>query len=126
MSDEAIPPGKQSPAIASVLSGATDLHMRLPIGLDGVLLRASLALELLLAVFSAEMLLYAGEITEGSPGIVVDAGWLGTNIDSLPDLLARPLPQLPRQVMSPAVKLQILVSLKAFVADLAHKSIRCQ
>lgn len=124
MSDEAVPPGKQGSAIASVLSGAAGLQVRLPIGLHGVLLRATLALPLLLAVFSAEMLLYAGEIAERSLRIVVHARRLRTHVHSLPHLIARSLPELPWQIVSTPVKLQVLVPLKSFVADLAHKSVR--
>lgn len=99
--------------------------MSLPIGLYSILLRAPLALPFFFAVLSAKMLLYAGEIAERSPRIVMNASRFRTDIDSLPYLLPRSLPQLPRQVMSSAMKLQILVSLKAFVADLAHESVRC-
>lgn len=98
--------------------------MRFPIGLYGVLLRAPLALPLLLAVLSAEVLLDSGEIAKRSRRVVVDARRLWTHVDSLTDLLRRPLPELPRQVVASPVKLQILIALKPLVADLAHKTVR--
>lgn len=73
MSDETIPPRKQGTTITSVLFGTTNLHMRFPIGLDSILLRAPLTRPLLLAVLSREVLLDASEITESSQRIVVDA-----------------------------------------------------
>ena len=100
--------------------------MRFPIGFYRVFLRASLALPFLLAVFSAEVLLYSGKIAECSRRIVVDAGRFRTDIDALTHLIVSPLPKLPGKVVASPVKLQVLIPLEAFVAYLAHKPVRRQ
>lgn len=97
--------------------------MRLPVGLNRVSLGALIALPFLLSMLSAEVFLDSGEIAQRPRGIVVDARFLGTNINSLPDLLGRPLAQLPREVVSAPVELQVLVALEALVADFAHESV---
>lgn len=74
-------------------------------------------------MLSAEVFLDAGEITQCPRGIIVDARFLWTNVNSLPDLLGRPLAQLPWQIMPAPVELQILVALEALVADFAHESV---
>lgn len=98
--------------------------MCLPIGLHSVLLRAPLALPSLFAMFPTKVFFDAGEVTQSSRRVVVHARRLGTHVDSLAYLLGRSLPELPRQVVTSPVKLQVLVSLKPFVADLAQKTIR--
>ena len=98
-------PREQGAAVASVLSGAASFHMSLPIGVYGVFLRAAFALPLFLTVFSAEVLLDAGEVAERPCGVVVDAGRFGTHVSFLPWLFAPSLPQLPRQVVAAPVKL---------------------
>lgn len=79
--------------------------MSLPIGVYGVFLRTAFALPLFLTVFSAEVLLDAGEVAERPCGVVVDAGRFGTHVSFLPWLFAPSLPQLPRQVVAAPVKL---------------------
>lgn len=97
--------------------------MRLPVGLNSVSLGALIALPFLFSMLSAEMLLDASEIAQCPGGIVMDARFLGTNINSLPDLLGRPLSQLPWEVMPAPVELQVLISLEPLVADFAHESV---
>lgn len=116
-------PRKQGATIAAVLSSPTGFHVRFPVRLHGVFLRAPLAFKLLLPVFPAEMLLNSGEISERPRRIVVDAARLRADVYALPRLLARSLPEFPRQVVAAPVELQILVPLKPFVADLAHESV---
>lgn len=124
MCNKTIPPGKRSSTIALILSSSTNLGVRLPIGLHGVFLGAFIAFPLLLAVFSAEMLLNSGEIAESPRRIVMNTGSFRTNINPLLHFLARPLLQLPWQIMPPPMQLQILVPLKSFTANFAHESVR--
>lgn len=98
--------------------------MSLPIGLNGVLLGALVTLPLLLAVLPAEVLLDPSEVAERARRIMVDARRLRADVHPLPNLLPRPLAELPRQVVAAPVQLEVLVSLKPFVADLAHESVR--
>lgn len=98
--------------------------MGFPIGLYRVLLGALIAFPLLLPVLPTEMLLYPREITQSSRRVVVHARRLGTHVDPLLHLLARPLPKLPRKIVTPPMELQILIPLKPFVANFAHESVR--
>lgn len=126
MCNETILPRKQGSTIAFILAGATNLGMRLPIRLDRVFLGAFIALPLFLPVLPAEVLLDPRQIAESSRRMVVDAAGLGADINPFPDIFPRPLPQLPRQIMSPTMKLQVLVPLKTLIADFADESVRRQ
>lgn len=123
VSDETISSRKHSLAVTFVLFCTTNLGMGLPIGLHCVIFRALFALPLLLAVFPAKVLLYSSEITESSRRMVVDARRLRTDIYLFFHLFGRPLPEFPWKIVTSPVKLQILVSLKPFVANFTHKSI---
>lgn len=125
MSDEAIPPRKQSPTITSILFSPTSLHMGLPIRLHSILLRTPLTLPLLLPMLSTKVLLYPSQIPKSPFRVVVHASRLGTHVDPFPNLGPRSLPELPRQVVAAAVELEVLVSLEPFAADLAYESVCC-
>ena len=73
-------PGEQSPAVAFVLPGATNLGMGFPIRPYRVLLGALIAFPLLLAVFHTKMILYPHEIAQSSRWIMVHTRWLWTHI----------------------------------------------
>lgn len=99
--------------------------MSFPIRLDCVFLRTLFTLPLLLAVFPAEMLLDSGEVPERSRRVVVDAGLLWANVHLLLDhIFVRSLPKLPWKIVTPPMKLQVLVPLETFVAYLADESVR--
>lgn len=124
MSNEAIPPRKHRAAVTFILSGTANLGVSFPIRLNCIFLGAFLAFPLLLTVLSAEVLFNSGEITQRSRRVMVDTRWFRADIHPLPHLLARPLPQLPWQIVTSPVKLQILVPLKPFVANFAYESVR--
>uniref|UniRef100_A0A7C9E0I0 Uncharacterized protein n=1 Tax=Opuntia streptacantha TaxID=393608 RepID=A0A7C9E0I0_OPUST len=124
MSDEAVPPREKSTTITTILPGATNLRMSLPIGLNRILLRALITLPLLLAMLPTVMLLDSSQIPEGSSWVMVHTGRFGADVHLLPNLvLIRPLLKLPWKVMPPAMQLQVLVPLEPLVADLAYKPI---
>lgn len=116
-------PGKKSPTVTSIFPRATGLGMSLPVGLNSVSFGAPVALPLLLPMLSAEMLLDASEISQRPGGIMVHAGGFWAYVNSLPHLRARSLFQFPWQVMPSPVKLQVLISLEPFAADLTDESV---
>ncbi|KAK8956011.1 hypothetical protein KSP40_PGU019207 [Platanthera guangdongensis] len=97
--------------------------MRLPIGLHRVAFGALVALPLLLTVLSEKVLFDSGEVAQGSGWLMVDAGRLRAEIHPPANFFTGFLLQLPRQIVPPPVKLQVLLSLESFVAHLAHESI---
>ena len=119
-------PRKESSAVAAILPCSACLHVSLPIRLHGILLRTLLAFVLLLSVLAGEMLFYACKVPERTSRVVMEAAWLRTDVDFLLDFRAASLSELPRQIMSSPVQLQVLVSLKSFVAYFANKSVGCQ
>jgi len=116
-------PGKEGSAITAVLAGAAGFGMSFPVGLNSVSLGALVALPLLLSMLAAKVLLYASQVAQSARRVVMHTGGLRADVDALANLLAGPLPQLPGQVMAPSVQLQVLIPLKPFVTNLAHKSI---
>ena len=93
-------PREKSTAVAPVLPSAAGLGVGLPVGLDGVALGALLALPLLLAVLPAEVLLYAGEVSESPRRVVVNAALFGANINPLLRFFAASLFELPWKIVS--------------------------
>ena len=96
---------KKRATITLVLPRSTGLGMGLPIRLNCILLGALVALPLLLSVFPAIVRLDPRQFPQRPSRIVVDARWLGAYVHTLPHLRARPLLQLPRQVVASPVKL---------------------
>jgi hypothetical protein len=123
MCNETVSSGKEGSAITAVLAGAAGFGMSFPVGLNSVSLGALVALPLLLSMLAAKVLLYASQVAQSARRVVMHTGGLRADIDALANLLAGPLPQLPGQVMAPSVQLQVLIPLKPFVTNLAHKSI---
>lgn len=115
-------PGKHTATVAGMSSGATGLEMGLVIGLYGVAFGALVAHPLLVvAVFPPEMFLDSDKIAERVARVVVETTRLRADKHSLLHLILYfPLQQLPRNLVSSSVHLQILVSLEALVADLAY------
>ena len=118
-------PGKKGSTVTLILSSPTGLGVSFPIRLDSIFLRTLLTLPLFLSMFSAEMLLYSGEVSKSSRRVMVDAGLLGANINLLLHLLVQSLLELPGKVVTPSVKLQILVSLETLVAYFADETVFC-
>lgn len=117
-------PREERSTVAAILPCSASLGVRFPIGLNGVLLQALVALPLLLAMLPTKMFFDAGEVTESSRRIMVNATGFRAYIDPLLRLFPCSLPELPRQVMPSTVKLEVLVSLKPLIADLTHESVR--
>ena len=83
-----------------------------------------MAVPLLLAMFSAVVLLDPGEVSQGSGRIVVDARLFRAHVHFLTGrFFVTSLPELPGEVVAAAVQLQILVSLELLLADFAHKTV---
>lgn len=116
-------PGEESAAVTPVFSGATSFGMRFPIRLNSVFLWTLFTFPLLLAVFSAKVLLDSSQISQSPWWIMMHTRYFWTYIDLLSDFFACSLLQLPWQVVSSSVKLKILISLKTLVADLTYESV---
>ena len=116
-------PGKECSTVTFVLPGSASFRVSFPVRLNCVFLRTLLALPLLLAMFSTEMFFYPSKVAEGSGGVVVNAGLLGADVNLLSNLFVRPLLELPWKIVSSSVQLQVLVSLKPFIADFTYESI---
>ena len=97
--------------------------MSLPVRLNRVLLRAFVALELLLAMLPAEMLLDPRQVPQSACRIVVDTRLLRADVHSLPLVFVAALAKFPREIVAPPMKLQILIALEPFVAYFAKKAV---
>lgn len=122
MRHKTISPRKDGATITLILTSPTSLEVGFPIRLNSILLSTTITLPVLLAVFTAEVLLDAGEIPKSSTWVMVDAGGFRAHIHPLS--FGSFLPELPWQIMPSSVQLQILVSLKPLPADLAHEPVR--
>lgn len=74
--------------------------MGLPVGLNSVSLRALVTLPLLFTVLSAEVFFNASQVAQSTRRVVMHTRGLRADVDALANLLAGPLPQLPRQVVT--------------------------
>lgn len=115
--------------MALVSAAAADAGMGHPIGADGVALGAPLALPLFLPVLAAVVLLDPRDVRQRPRGVVVSAGLLRADEESLPPGGAagrRPaaFAELPRQVVPAAVDLQVLATPELLAADLAEEGSR--
>lgn len=116
-------PRKEGTTITLILPSTTNLNMSLPIRLNSIFLRTFITFPLLFTMFSTKMLLNSSQISQSSRRIMMNTARFRTNINPLPNLFARSLPQLPWQVMASSMKLKILISLKSFVAYFAYESV---
>lgn len=123
MGDKAVFSGEECSAVAFILSSPANLTMSFPIRLDRIFLGTFFALPFLLAMFSAEMFLDAGEVSQSSGRVMVNTSLLRTDIHFLLDFFVGSLLQLPRKIVTSPVQLQILVSLKTLVAYFAYEPI---
>ena len=74
-------------------------------------------------MFSTEVFLDAGEVSERPRRVMVDTGWLWAEVHFASDLFGVLLSQLPWQVMPSSVQLEVLLSLEALVAYLTDEPI---
>jgi len=100
--------------------------MGFPIWLNCIFLGALVTFPLLLTVLSAEVLLDPSQVPQSPWWVMMHTICFWTHIHLLPHLFARSLLQLPRQIVPSSVKLQVLVPLKSFVADLTNEPICSQ
>lgn len=108
-------------------TGTTSFKMRLVIGLNSIAFRALFTNPLLvIAVLSPEVLLDTYQITKRMARVMVQATRLRAYKNALPYNGGLSFEKFPRNFMSPSVHLQVLVSLKPLVTDLAHVTIRFQ
>ena len=70
-----------------------------------------------------EVFFYACEITQSSGGVVMRAGDLRADIHLLLSVSAASLLELPWQIMTPPVELEVLVSLETLMADFTYVSV---
>lgn len=129
----------------------TSLGMRLPIGLDRILLGALAALPLLLSMLAAEVPLNGSDVAEPPRWGVVHARRLRTDVYALPRLLrARHLlmmmtmllllllfisvitillrlqSPLGEAVVAPEMELEVLTARKGLAADFTGELVRCR
>lgn len=93
--------------------------------MNSIFLGALVALPLLLSVFPTEVFFDSGEIAESSGRVMVHTSDFRADVYFFLHFFAASLLKLPWKVVSPPVKLQVLVSLKALVAYLTNKPVCC-
>lgn len=116
-------PREDGATITFVLPSAASLGVSLQIRLHCILFRAFLTFPFLFAVFSEEVLLDASEISQCSAWIMVNTCDFWAYVYSFPCLNVCSLLELPWQVMTSAMELEVLVPLKAFVTYLANEAV---
>lgn len=121
---EAFHSGEDAAAIARVAASAASFEMSFIIRLNSVGFRALITNPLLVvAVLTAEVFFDANQVAKCMARVVVEAGRFRAHEYSFPHHWILSLQQLPWYLMPPSMHLQVLVSLKPLVADLAYVSV---
>lgn len=123
--NEAFNSGENAATITRVAASAACFEMSFIIRLNSVSFRALITDPLfMVAVLTAEVFFDSNKIAKCMAWVVVETGRFWAYKNPLPNHRIFSLQQLPRHFMPPSVHLQVLVSLKSLIADLADVSVR--